>query len=107
MNVVPVVTEDDNTDIIGLQVESHTPDTGSKLDHLSGLDFVQSNDSGNTITNTNDCTELFDIILNKKVFTTWVMFMILSWMTFAVSAMPSFLELNMDLILIIAFMILI
>ena len=44
---------------------------------------------------------------NEIKITTWVMFMILSWMTLAVSAMLSFFELNMYLMFIKPFMILI
>lgn len=63
---IPVITEDDDTDIISLQVKSHTSDSWSKLDHLSGLDFIKTNNSSNTVTNTNDSTKLFDIILKIK-----------------------------------------
>lgn len=62
---IPVITEDDNTDIISLQVEGHTSDSRSELDHLTCLDFVKSNNSGNTVTDADDSTKLLDIILNK------------------------------------------
>lgn len=62
---IPVITEDDDTDIISLQVEGHTSDSGSELDHLTCLDFVKSNNSGNTVTDADDSTKLLDIILNK------------------------------------------
>ena len=69
INKIPVVTEDDDTDIVSFQVEGHTSDSGSELDHLTGLDFVETNDSGKTVTDTDDCTELFHIILgiNRKL----------------------------------------
>ena len=96
-NMVPIITEDDNTHVVGFQVESHTSDAGSELDHFTGLDFVESNNSGNTITNADDSSELLDVVLGEdRKHTTWVMLMILSWITLAVSAMPSFLELNND-----------
>lgn len=63
--MLPVITEDDDTDIVSLQVERHTSDSGSELDHLTGLNFVKPNNSGNTVTDTNDSTELLDIILYK------------------------------------------
>ena len=63
--MLPVITEDDNTDIISLQVKSHTSDSRSKLDHFTSLNFIKSNNSSNTITDTNDSTKFFDIILNK------------------------------------------
>lgn len=64
LNWIPVITEDDDTDIIGLKVQGHTSDTWSELDHFTCLDLLQSNDSGNTVTDTDDCTELFDVILD-------------------------------------------
>ena len=48
---LPIVTEDDNTNIISFQVESHTLDTRLELDHLTSLDLGQTEDTGNTITN--------------------------------------------------------
>ena len=89
---IPVITEDDDTDVVSFQVEGHASNTWAELDHLSGLDLIEAYNSGNTVSNTDHSSELFDIILNRKACTTWVMFMILSWMTLAVSAMLSFLE---------------
>lgn len=63
MMEIPVITEDDDTYIVGLQVEGHASNSRSELNHLTGLDFVKSYNSGNTVTNANDCTEFFDIIL--------------------------------------------
>jgi len=48
---LPIVTEDDNTNIISFQVEGHTLDTGGELDHLTGLDLGETENSGDTITN--------------------------------------------------------
>ena len=48
---LPIVTEDDNTNIISFQVEGHTLDSGAELDHLTCLDLGETEDSGNTITN--------------------------------------------------------
>lgn len=87
---LPIVTEDDDTDIVCFEIEGHTSDAWPELDHFTCLDFVETNDSGNTITNTDDCTVFFDIVLDKDRATTWLMLRILSWMTFAVSAIPSF-----------------
>ena len=64
MNKLPIVSEDDDTDIISFQVQSHTSNSRSELNHLTCLNFIQSNDSGNTVTDANDCTEFFYIILN-------------------------------------------
>ena len=89
---VPVVSEDDHTDIVSLQVQGHTSDAGPELHHLTCLHFVQPHHSGNTVADTNHSTELLHIILGNIFCTIWVMFMILSWITFAVSAIPNFFE---------------
>ena len=54
---LPIVTEDDNTNIVSLQVKSHTLDSTAELHHLSGLDLGETENSGNTITNRNNSTE--------------------------------------------------
>ena len=38
--MLPVITEDDDTDIISFQVKSHTSNSRSELDHLTCLDFI-------------------------------------------------------------------
>ena len=43
-----VVTEDDNTDVVGLQVEGHTLKAGAEFHHLLGLDVLQAIHTGNT-----------------------------------------------------------
>ena len=48
---LPVVTEDDNTNVISFQVEGHTLDAGVELDHLTSLDLGKTEDSCDTITN--------------------------------------------------------
>ena len=62
-NGVPIVTEDDDTDIIGFQVECHAPDPRPELDHLAGLDLVEPDHPSNTVTDGNDRSELLDIVL--------------------------------------------
>merc|ERR1740139_449949 len=34
-----VISENDNTDVVGLQVQSHSPDSRVEFNHLSGLNF--------------------------------------------------------------------
>jgi hypothetical protein len=46
-----IITEDDNTDVGVLKVESHTTETRREDNHLSGLDLVEAVDAGNTVTN--------------------------------------------------------
>ena len=89
---VPIVSEDDNTDVVSFQVKGHTPDAWSELDHFSGLDLVEANNSGNTVADADDSAEFLNVILDSQGLTTCVMFMILSWITLAVSAMPNFFE---------------
>lgn len=60
---LPIVTQNDNTNIISLKIESHTFDTTAELNHLSCLYFCETEDSGNTITNRYNSTEFLKIIL--------------------------------------------
>jgi hypothetical protein len=46
-----IVTEDGNTDVVGLQVEAHSSDTGGELNHLLGLDVSETVNTGDTVTN--------------------------------------------------------
>ena len=46
-----VITEDDNTNVVGLQVESHSLQAGAELHHLLGLDVLEAVDTGNTVSN--------------------------------------------------------
>jgi len=57
-----VITEDDHTHVVGFQIEGHTSNSRPELDHLSGLDLVQSHHSGDTVSNTDDSTEFLDIV---------------------------------------------
>jgi len=92
---IPVISEDDDTNIVSFQVEGHTSDAWSELDHFTCLNLVETDHTGNTVTDADDCAELLDIVLSRTESTTWVMFMILSWITLAVSAIPSFLLENL------------
>jgi hypothetical protein len=60
-----IVTKHDNTDIVGFEVKGHTLDAGVELNHLTGLDLGETEDSGNTVTDGNDSTELFQVVLTK------------------------------------------
>lgn len=46
-----VVTEDHNTNVVGLQVEGHALQSGGEFHHLIGLDVVQAIDTSDTVTN--------------------------------------------------------
>ncbi len=67
---VPVISEDDHTDVVSFEVESHTPDAGSELHHLSGLDAVEADHSGDTVTDADDRAELLDVVLTHPKRTT-------------------------------------
>ena len=60
---LPIVTENDNTDVVSLQVESHTLGARLELNHLTGLDLGETEDSGDTVTNGDDRTELLEVVL--------------------------------------------
>lgn len=64
---LPVVTQDDNTNVVCLQVKSHTLDSGVKLNHLSCLNLGQAEHTCNTVTNRDDRTEFFQVILQGKI----------------------------------------
>merc|ERR1719228_246326 len=56
-----VVTEDHNTNIVGLQVEGHSLQSGAELHHLLGLDVLEAIDTGNTVTNGEDAACLLEV----------------------------------------------
>jgi len=64
--ILPIVTQDDNTNIICLKIECHTFDSTAELNHLTSLYLSETKNSGNTITNRNDSTEFLKIVLNNK-----------------------------------------
>lgn len=61
---LPIVTKDDNTDVVRLQVESHTLDSRLELHHLTGLHLGETEDSGDTITDGDDGSEFLEVVLN-------------------------------------------
>lgn len=62
---LPIVTQDDNTNVVCLQVESHTFDSRLELDHLTSLDLGETEDSSNTITDGDNGSEFFQVVLHK------------------------------------------
>lgn len=60
---LPIVTKNDNTNIISFQVEGHTLDAGVELDHLTSLDLGETENTGDTITNGDHSTELLKVVL--------------------------------------------
>jgi len=55
---VAVAAEDDDTDIVALEVQRHAAHAVLELDHLAGLDVVESIDAGDTIPNREDLAYL-------------------------------------------------
>ena len=62
---LPIVSQDDDTDVISLQVEGHSLDSGVELNHLSGLDLGKTEDTGNTISNGDNSSEFLQVVLYK------------------------------------------
>ena len=99
---VSIVTKDDNTHIVSLEVESHTLNTRGKLNHFTCLDLHKTKDTSNTITNGNDGTEFLEVSLNSLVtgfimkhsivsLTTWLMEDTFDWRMVTASPMDGFL----------------
>jgi len=61
-----VVSEDDDSDVVGFEVKSHSLDSGAELHHFSGLDLHESEDSGNSISNRDDGSEFLQVVLHFK-----------------------------------------
>ena len=62
---LPIVTKNDDTDVVSLEIKSHTHDTGFKFDHLTCLDLGETEHSGDTITDGNDGSKLFQVVLHN------------------------------------------
>ena len=63
---LPVVTQDDNTNVVRLQVEGHTLDTGVEFNHLTCLDLGKTEHTSDTIADGNDGTEFLEVVLNHE-----------------------------------------
>lgn len=64
MNFSIVISEYDNTNIICFEVQSHTLNSSRELNHFSCLYLSKSENSCNTISERNDCTEFFEVVLH-------------------------------------------
>merc|ERR1712141_69144 len=56
-----VITEDDNTNVVRLQVEGHPLQSGAELHHLLGLDVLEAIDTGDTVSNGEDTAGLLQV----------------------------------------------
>ena len=63
---LPIVTQDDDTHVVGLQVESHALDSRLELDHLTSLHLGETEDSGDTITDGDNGSEFLEVVLCTK-----------------------------------------
>lgn len=53
-----VVTKDDHSDVVGLQVEGHSLDTRVEADELAGLDALEAIDAGDTVSDREDASKV-------------------------------------------------
>ena len=60
---VTVLAEDHDTDIVGLKIQRHPPDSAREFDHLAGLDIVEPVDPGNAVADREHLADLGDICL--------------------------------------------
>merc|ERR1719331_272861 len=56
-----IVTEDDNTNVVRLQVEGHALQARAEFHHLLSLDVLQTIDTGNTVSNGEDTASLLQV----------------------------------------------
>jgi len=63
-----VVPEDDDSNGVGLEIESHALEPrGKKLDHLTSLDLVKAVDPGDPVTDREDTADLVDVGLGVEL----------------------------------------
>src|SRR5690606_20554348 len=62
-----VVAENNDTDVIGFEVQGHALHAARKLDHFAGLDVVETVDAGNTVTDGQHLTDLGDLRLLAEI----------------------------------------
>ena len=60
---IPVFAEDHDTDIVGLKIQRHPPDSAGEFDHLSGLDIVEPVDPGHAVADREHLADLGHICL--------------------------------------------
>ncbi len=54
---VAVVAENNDTDVVDFKVERHTLDAVAELDHLPGLDLVETVDAGDAVADRHDAAD--------------------------------------------------
>ena len=64
---VTVRTEDNDTDVVGFEVQRHAPDATGEFDHFTGLHVVEAIDTGDTVTDGEHVTDFGHLGLLAKV----------------------------------------
>ena len=62
-----VFAEDDDADIVGFEVQGHALDATGKLDHLTGLHLIEAVDTGDTVTDRENPSDLGDFGLGVEI----------------------------------------
>src|SRR5258708_2451661 len=62
-----VGAEDHDTDIVGFEIERHATGAVLELDHLAGLDVVQTVDAGNAVTDGQHLSDFGDFSLLAEI----------------------------------------
>src|SRR5690606_1715059 len=62
-----VVAENNDTDVVGLEVQRHAPDAARKLDHLAGLDVVEAIDAGDAVADRQHLSDFGDFCLLAEI----------------------------------------
>ena len=72
---VTVGTEDNNTDVVGFEVQGHALNAAGEFDHFTGLNVVQTIDAGDTVTDGENAThfghfgfltEILDLVFQDR-----------------------------------------
>ncbi len=64
---VTVGAEDNDTDIVGFEVQRHAHDAAGEFDHLAGLDIVETVHTGDTVTNGQHAANLCHLSFLTKI----------------------------------------
>lgn len=65
---VAVGAEDNDTDVIGFEVQRHAANSAREFDHLACLDIVEAVDAGNTVTDGEHLTDFGDFCFLAEIF---------------------------------------
>jgi len=57
-----IVSQDDNTNVVRLQIERHSAHTTVELHHLTGLDLGETEHTGNTISDGDNSSKFLQVV---------------------------------------------